>query len=1591
MARSRFNYKFVGITSGVLAAAVASAIVIKKMAHTRNPDQLIAEGDLFVSQGDFTDAVDRYGPALVQRPKDVALHIKMGKCLFQLAGTDPDNVTRALGEFSEAANYDPKNKDAWKGLLTIYIESLERLEAQGGRPDERHAHQLAELTQNVGKAREAAQRVLELDPNDLLASYAIPMINLRLWMLKMTIPLTAQEQARPLANQPKEAQQVEDAMVALTQLLKKHSADEQIPYWLAKSKIYQATNSGTSKGGQAAALFAEADAAFDDAIAANPTVPRLYICKADILENLIAKDPSADQQAEYRKQMKDAVGQAERLVDIKVSKQDYFNAKVKWARLLSGTDQGQSEAAYRDLIKLFPEVPGLSRELAHMLDRDRSRMDDALAVLDAVPSIPPPTFHGSQQFWQSQYADTKLDRASFEIDRLAYLGPGEKRQQMIDDIKKSLAAAAGEVDGTAEYLIAQGKFQMATSDVRDSIQTLKSALAKRSAQGIADADLLRSLARAYQLGQQPGNAIDLLKQSMQIDPALANNAEVRSMLASLYIQIGKLDLARPEVDWLVARVPENPGLLQMELAALGPKPDPQAETDLLKKVPETTGQEIAFKINICSQLKNVPERDRLIEKLYNVVPDDASVALLFMKVQVTQGRNDDAIKVVKDALAKHPDNADLKIALIDLTQNNLAASYNARLEAIKAIKDPLRREPLWAQLCAEFNRTDERIEHLQNAVAVLPDDVGLNQELFLTYIDVQRFADATAMLQHLSDINADQAHGQILRVKLALAQKDSATAVTIARQLVQDNADYWVSYEMLGEAYQQSGQFDLAAQQFVTVLDKQQTNVDALSRLISCEVALNKLAEARRYIAAARRMYPEDPAFIASQVNFEARFGNAEPLLPELAATVAKNPDVQRNYTLYAEALESAYRAREEKGQDAEAAELLKATLDTLKEANRRWPDDLKFAVNYAEALRTGNDAKGTDDASKKAARDAKQKAAEDVILAAAARPRWKDQPAAKEMVGNCYYGELKFKEAEPFFRDAVGLAPNNVSLRVALAETLWHEGTPGSKEDAVRVMKPAINGQSGAFRLYDQYLVSLGRGQQAETETTNALALNPKSQELNDLLIDVYVLNGKRDQAIELARKVVADDPKNVYADFQLGKLMTAGPKPDLAEAAKDITIFRDAHPDSVEARVTLAQVYNMRGDRDRAIAETQVAARLAPEDRRIRLQLLADYLNTSPTRTAEAQQLVSELLAMPQFQHDPDFQRTAAILYAQDGDSAKALTAIADAVQNAPKDGPGRDLVMKDYLRVLLLTKSYEKLLEESNKLLADPKTAAGWVPWSYRGRAKATAGDAAGAVGDFNTALDKAGVDTDPNARLEAAMQIKEQIGLAKAVDLIKPRTANSIDWKLVLVSLYIGDQDYNSALAYAEEAMKAKDQMSPDVQRSLIRIDASLCAGASPPRYDRAAELYREVLSGNPDDVESMNDLASVEDDSPDKANFSDALIWSTKAFDIKAAQGAFNAKIYDTQGWTLILNGKVDAGMDVLHQAAERAELPDLHYHLARGYLKKDRPEDAKRELELATRQLSNAIANKDPYDSTLPDKISQAGKEADKMLAARTQ
>ena len=1046
-----------------------------------------------------------------------------------------------------------------------------------------------------------------------------------------------------------------------------------------------------------------------------------------------------------------------------------------------------------------------------------------------------------------------------------------------------------------------------------------------------------------------------------IDPIVANNNEIHLSLAQLCIQNRDFTRAKQYVDWLALRLPTEPQVLLLEIAQQGPqaKWDPDVK-QFYDKLPEGTTDEKSLKASVAMQQHNAEAAVVLLNKLYAEKPGDVEIAMKLVPQLKSLERVPEAVEVVKVAIEKHPENPMLPEVLKEL--EGKASNEELDKETLAAIEknpDPLQRELSLSKYYKMQERPEEELKHLNAALAIVPDNHDVLTNVFMRDLSLRRFPEAQAMLPHCIDVDADDAHGLMLKTKLALAMNDAPTAIAASRQMTRDLANFAGSWELYGEALEASGQLSVACEQFNAALALQATNVDARTHLITDQVRQGKLVEARDNINGACRQFPTDPSYRDMRQRFEINYGDPVSLLPELDAQIAQRPKEMIGFAMEVDALRACVRLKATQNDAGEAKRYQNMAIDRLKQAVAQWPDNIGFANGLAQAYAQSGD----------------MAAAQAAMTAISERPRWKDQPRPLIMLGQILLSQRKFAEAEKPLKQALVAQPDSVEALLNLSDCYLSQSKP---DDALAVLYPYVS-NLGIRVKYIDVLLQTGHADQAEFNVAQALKDQPNNSALTNLMLEVLTAENKRDAGVKFATDSIASDRTNIYPYFWRAKLLLQGANPDLENASKDLNHFLDAVPNDANSHFMMARILDEKADRDGAIRELEAAMKFSPDDRSIRLYLANNYLKSNPPRNVDAERLLQSSLALPSMSNDPELLAQLAMVQAQKGDSSAAVKTMQAAMATNPAN---KKALIGPYFNLLLLTKSYDLLMSESDALVTDPSSP--WFVYNDRAVAMAKLGDPAGAMLEFTKAMDLANAQPGRTAPLAVARAVVDcdNLGQAKALEMVLPRAKNSTLWQLVAIELMVAKNDIPNAEKQADETIASIDQLKEQAdQLRLLELTSNLYLSTSPPQVDKALELYRRRVQLQPNDISAMNDIACILIDMSTPPKPTEALKFSKQAYDLCKSTGQMQTRIADTYGWVLIQTGNVNEGLNVLHLAIDQVDFAEGHYHLGMGYLKKKEFAAAQQEMYTALTMLQKSKDKHDQIDETLAPKIDAALKQ----------
>lgn len=743
--------------------------------------------------------------------------------------------------------------------------------------------------------------------------------------------------------------------------------------------------------------------------------------------------------------------------------------------------------------------------------------------------------------------------------------------------------------------------------------------------------------------------------------------------------------------------------------------------------------------------------------------------------------------------------------------------------------------------------------------------------------------------------------GHLGLARLALLENQPQVAGQEAEQVLEANPDHLDAWLVLAESKRLQGDLSGAEKAFSEALARRPREVRALSGRAAVRLAQNQLEAARQDIQQAEKLAPELPLvqYLKGLLAFQGNdpAGAEEALLKVLSAVPNHLPSRLLLGVI-------AYRKNE-----------LAVAEEYLTAVHRKLPDHLPV-VKLLAAVKL------------------KQNRAEEAIrLLEPYREKLSQDPQFLALLGSAYLKNRQLDQGTELLTEAMRLAPEAAAIRTQLA---LGKMASGELEGAVEQLEQAIAQDPKLVQA--EVMLVLARLQQKQYDLALAaaqkLAQNLPDHPLpSNLIAAVYLAKGEIDRAEAQWQATLQKHPEEVAAALNLAKLKfrqgqleeaeryyqkVLDKQPghaaaliglaQIAEARQDYEAMvrrleeaRSRHPEVIEPAWMLAKYYLAKGEALKALEAVHGIAERHPDDPRVlqalgQAQLLA---GEAANAVATSQKLVS---LSPQ---DPASHYLLGSALAANGDEAAALKALEAALKLKPDYLPAAG----ERIRLLLKHQRDEEALAEAKKLQGLlPQQPVGYV---WEGEIALQQNRYDHALAAYRRAHELQGASLTAQRLYQL---YRRQGKAAQAAEILK-------DW------LGKSPQDLGSwlvlALGYQADGLR---------EQAILAYEKALALQPDHPVIlNNLAWLYQEV--GNPK-----------------------ALVLAERLLEL----GKDHPEMLDTVGWIYTQQGKFQAGLTVLQEAAVKApHLPAVQLHLAEAWIKAGNPDQARKVLQRLLKEQAN--------------------------------
>jgi len=550
-------------------------------------------------------------------------------------------------------------------------------------------------------------------------------------------------------------------------------------------------------------------------------------------------------------------------------------------------------------------------------------------------------------------------------------------------------------------------------------------------------------------------------------------------------------------------------------------------------------------------------------------------------------------------------------------------------------------------------RTEKALEVWARLEKLYPDDARVQEQIATTLVEEGQFEQALPRLTKLADQADDKYRQTSLRMDAAdlkVKLKKTPAALTDFEKLLSElNPDSWLYRDVrrrIEEIFLRNDDLAGLAKYYEKWLEKNKTDVDAISRLAKTLASQGRAPEARDWLSKGVAVAPNSRALrqaLIDQYVFEQNFTAAAQQYEAMDKADPNNPDTLREWGKLI--------MRDSARPEAERRTAASAIWRRLLEKK---PNDPVVASQTADLLRTAG---AVDDA---------------VALYKKAIAVAPNAAQYREYLGEYYHSLKRSEEALATWRP-IAEGPNRTSKNLArLAEVF---AGFGYRREAAAAMADAISLEKDDFGMlmtYAELLHQEGQHNEAlkQIETASKLASNvEETEQILSAQIKIWqateTLGAQIDQ---LQAELDANQEATAERWLRLARCYEANRQIDKASEAISKAQAKDAK--SVAALIAAARIYESVGN---LLAAAETNRKLAAGDRRYRTEYLTTVtkLEQRLGRREHALQAARDLLAASP--GNPDVYKFFADLCFQFGDQEEGLEALRRSVRANPSEPQG------------------------------------------------------------------------------------------------------------------------------------------------------------------------------------------------------------------------------------------------------------------------------------------------------------------------------
>ncbi|MBS0379237.1 MAG: tetratricopeptide repeat protein [Proteobacteria bacterium] len=292
-------------------------------------------------------------------------------------------------------------------------------------------------------------------------------------------------------------------------------------------------------------------------------------------------------------------------------------------------------------------------------------------------------------------------------DRLAALDYAQGKAQDAAQLVNAVIKESAQDD---QALMLRAQMALDRGDANSAIVDLRADLRNEPDSAV----LLRTLARAHVMNQQPALAVEALRTALQAHP---KDPITQVQLARLLVQQGESDEALKILQQAVADTPTDlpaqETLLRLQLHQKDYGGARSTAVALQKALPKKDAG--SYLLGIVDEAENKPDdAARDYTAALDLDPGDVQALAALVRVQVARGQGKQALERLDKIQQQRPDDA-----VVGNLRGEVLSQLNRNEEAVAAFTAAIEKAPSWWEPYQELAHAQEKLHHTDAAVATL--------------------------------------------------------------------------------------------------------------------------------------------------------------------------------------------------------------------------------------------------------------------------------------------------------------------------------------------------------------------------------------------------------------------------------------------------------------------------------------------------------------------------------------------------------------------------------------------------------------------------------------------------------------------------------------------------------------------------------------------------------------------------------------------------------------------------------------------------------------------------------------------------------